>query len=145
MTLRDLSERAEEALAQRIRVRVDLEHSVAATPPRPCFGASAINETVKVTLMLASTNIRTFVMMSRNGTMLSSPASSSGAISFGWESRRIFERCAAVSLLVGGVVTPPAVATPPPTDTYGLFPGSGILVPARPRGTLSGSLEVDQA
>ena len=52
---------------------------------------------VKVTATVASTKMRMFTMMSRNGTILSSPPSSSGASSRGWLSRRILPRCAAVS------------------------------------------------
>src|SRR5438067_1101799 len=51
---------------------------------------------VKVTLTVASTNMRTLVTMSRKGTMLSSPPSSSGAISFGSVKRRILLRCCAL-------------------------------------------------
>src|SRR5262245_4866355 len=53
---------------------------------------------VNVTATVASTNIMTLVMMSRKGTMLSSPASSPSSASFGCESRRTLERCAALSL-----------------------------------------------
>src|SRR5262249_23401163 len=52
---------------------------------------------VNVTATVASTKMRMFTMMSRNGTMLSSPPSSSGASSRGWLSRRILPRWAAVS------------------------------------------------
>src|SRR5689334_20738924 len=52
---------------------------------------------VKVTATVASTKIRMFTMISRNGTILSSPPSSSGASSRGWLIRRILPRCATVS------------------------------------------------
>ena len=52
---------------------------------------------VNVTLTVARTNISTLVMMSRNGMMLSSPPASSGACSFGADSRRILLRCCALS------------------------------------------------
>src|SRR4051812_29052345 len=92
--------------------------------PLPPFGASASSVTVNETLMLASTNISTFVMMSRKGTILSSPASSSAASSFGAERRRMRERCAAVSLsaapgspygLLGGAISARS-ALPAPLD-----------------------------
>jgi hypothetical protein len=52
---------------------------------------------VKVTATVASTNISTFIMMSRNGMMLSSPASSPSSASLGVERRRTFDLCAALS------------------------------------------------
>ena len=58
---------------------------------------------VKVTEIVASTNINTFVMMSRNGMMLSSPPSSSGESSLGADRRRILLRCAALSFSVSGI------------------------------------------
>jgi hypothetical protein len=58
---------------------------------------------VNVTLMVAKTNISTFVMMSKNGTMLSSPPSSSGDSSRGEERRRTLLRCAALRLSVPGI------------------------------------------
>src|SRR5262245_53586729 len=52
---------------------------------------------VNVTATVANTNIMTFVMMSRKGTMLSSPASSPSTSSFGCERRRTLDLCAALS------------------------------------------------
>src|SRR5258706_9780825 len=63
------------------------------TPP-PVDGGVVSMVAVNVTATVASTKIRMFTMMSRNGTMLSSPPSSSGASSRGWLSRRIFATCA---------------------------------------------------
>jgi hypothetical protein len=47
--------------------------------------------------IVASTNISTFMMMSRNGTMFSSPPASDASCSCGWDRRRILERCAGLS------------------------------------------------
>ena len=59
---------------------------------------------VNVTLTVARTNMSTFMMMSRNGTMLSSPPSSSGARSFGADKRRTLERCAALSCSISSAI-----------------------------------------
>ena len=67
--------------------------------PPACGGWESII-VVNVTEIVASTNISTFVMMSRNGTMLSSPPSSSGDSSLGADRRRIRLRCAALSFSV---------------------------------------------
>src|SRR5579883_466915 len=63
---------------------------------------------VKVTVIVARTNISTFVMMSRNGTMFSSPPSSSGASSRGIDRRRTLLRCAALSFSLSAIARLPA-------------------------------------
>src|SRR5438128_1348007 len=71
--------------------------AVARTPFPPREGGVESMVAVNVTATLARTNIITLVMMSRNGMMLSSPASSPSSTSFGWERRRTLDRCAALS------------------------------------------------
>ena len=58
---------------------------------------------VNVTLTIARMNISTLVMMSRKGTMLSSPPSSSGDSSRAIDRRRTRLRCAALSFSLSGI------------------------------------------
>src|SRR5690606_7296296 len=67
------------------------------TPAPPAPGGLVSIEAVNVTETVASTKIRMFMMMSKKGTMFSSPPSSSGASSRGCAARRILARCAADS------------------------------------------------
>src|SRR5689334_15313598 len=73
-----------------------LESSLRTLPPPMDGGVVSIDDT-NVTETLASTKMRMFVMMSRYGTTLSSPASSPASGSLGCERRRIFDRCAELS------------------------------------------------
>ena len=74
----------------------------------PACGGSVSIIVVNVTEIVARTNISTFVMMSRKGTMLSSPPSSSGESSLGADRRRILLRWAALSFSVSGIGRAPS-------------------------------------
>ena len=63
----------------------------------PLDGAGTGMVAVNTVAMLARMNIRTFMMMSRNGMMLSSPPPSSGPWCLGLDRRLMIARCAAVN------------------------------------------------